>query len=488
MSSVILTRLSVRLALWMVLATACLQGGNILYRIAVDIPNAKSQKIEEINKLVVSLEPAFKESLFQYNDDLTEQLLKSFIEYPSVQSVQVLDDAHGLMNHWQRLESTSVEVEELIIKALVYEDQLIGYLKLTLDLSFIIDHAEKKIKDQIWFSAFMGGVSLLILYLVAQYQVTLPIIRLAHEVASLNTLALSANDVKKIEDVSVNAEMDALRHSLKKILIELTENIEENHRSHTLLKEFSIKLESKVIQRTEELEESKEVAERANQSKTDFMNTMTHELRTPLNSILGFSSILKGQDLPDKLMGIVESVHGSGMQLLQLVNDIMDYVDLETKPLTVQAFSIFDVLNSVYAESKVLAVNRSLKLNLQVDHTLVSKGDPKRLSMVIRHLVGNAIKFTEKGRVDIAAYERDGCLVITISDTGPGIDLSRIDNLSEAFVQMDQSIARSNEGVGLGLAIVDRILRKWGANIVFTHAEPHGTIVEIVLPDIEEAA
>ena len=297
---------------------------------------------------------------------------------------------------------------------------------------------------------------------------------------------LKPDDIERLDDIKANAEVLVLKNSLKKILLELSENLAENKRTHDLLKEFSEELESKVKKRTDELAISTEKAERANQAKTDLMNTMTHELRTPLNSIMGFSSILKGQELPDKLAGLVDQVHGSGGQLLQLINDIIDYVDLESKPLMEQRFSLFDVVNSVFMECKLEAVNNSLKLSQNVDQSLILKGDPKRLSMALRHVVGNAIKFTEKGCVEIEAFkDEQDCICLTVTDTGPGIDLSRITDLSESFVQMDQSLARTKEGVGLGLAIVDRVCRKWGAELDFSHIEPHGTKVTIKLPDLE---
>ena len=479
-------RLSIRLALWMVLATVIMQGAHAFYRISVDIPKAKAHEIEKVDKLIHSLLPAFSESLFQYNDGLTQQLLKTFSEYPSVYHVDLLDEDSNVVSQWQRPEDGVENIEHFISTDLVYESQVIGSLKVTLDLTPILFLSESEIKERIWFSSMMGVISLMLLYFVAQGQVTLPITRLTNEVTMLNTLTLKPGEIERLDEIKANAEVRILRNSLKKILLELSENLAENKRSHDLLKEFSEELESKVKERTDELAISTEKAERANQAKTDFMNTMTHELRTPLNSIMGFSSILKGQELPDKLAGLVDKVHGSGGQLLQLINDIIDYVDLESKPLMEQRFSLFDVVNSVFMECKLEAVNNSLKLSQDVDQSLILKGDPKRLSMALRHVVGNAIKFTEKGCVEIEAFkDEQDCICLTVTDTGPGIDLSRITDLSESFVQMDQSLARTKEGVGLGLAIVDRVCRKWGAELDFSHIEPHGTKVTIKLPDLE---
>lgn len=479
-------RLSIRLALWMVLVTVIMQGTHAFYRISVDIPKAKTYEIERIGKLIHSLLPAFSESLFQYNDDLIQQLLKTFSEYPSINNANLLDEEGNLVSQWQRQIGGVAEIEHNTSTELVYRSQMIGSLNVTLDLSPIILNSESEIKKHIWFSSIMGVISLMLLYFVAQRQVTLPITNLTNEVLRLNTLTLKPSEIKRLDSFNANAEVDVLRNSLKKILLELSENLAENKRNHDLLKELSEKLESKVKKRTGELAVSKELAEKANQAKTDFMSTMTHELRTPLNSIMGFSSILKGQALPDKLSSIVDRVYDSGRQLLQLINDIIAYVDLESKPLKVQRFSLFDVVDSVFKTCQPEAISHSLRLEQDLDQTLILKGDPKRLSMALRHLVTNAIKFTEKGGVKIEVFKDiNHCVCINIIDSGPGIDLSRIGELSASFVQMDQGLARRKEGVGLGLAIVSRVFRKWGAELEFSHVVPQGTKVSIKLPNLE---
>lgn len=481
-------RLSVRLALWMVLATFIMQGLHAVYRISVDIPKAKNAGIEEVNKVVTSLKPALSESLYQFNEDLSEQLLKTFISYPAVYQVELLDEDKMVAHHWLRDSEFILEPDYVSEVNLSYEGAAIGFIRISINFHPIITQAQNDISNSIWFSLTMGIASLILLYFVAQSQVTAPISKLSSAVEGFDTSAFKKSDVVMLDSIKADAEVETLRNSVKTILLELADNLDENKRANDQLKGFTGQLEEKVKQRTEELAISTERAEKANQAKTDFMNTMTHELRTPLNSIMGFSSILKGQELPERLAKLVDNVHGSGGQLLQLINDIIDYVDLETKPLVSQVFSVFDVINAINNECNKYAVSRSLKLTMDVDESLILVGDPKRLNMVVRHLVNNAIKFTEKGRINISAYKDDeySCC-IAIKDTGPGIDLTRISDLSESFVQLEQGLDRKNEGVGLGLAIVVRVCRKWGADIQFTHVSPHGTEVTIRLPNLESS-
>ena len=119
-------RLSIRLALWMVLATVIMQGAHAFYRISVDIPKAKAHEIEKVDKLIHSLLPAFSESLFQYNDGLTQQLLKTFSEYPSVYHVDLLDEDSNVVSQWQRPEDGVENIEHFISTDLVYESHVIG--------------------------------------------------------------------------------------------------------------------------------------------------------------------------------------------------------------------------------------------------------------------------------------------------------------------------------------------------------------------------
>jgi signal transduction histidine kinase len=482
----ILQRLSIRLALWMVLATVIMQGLHAIYRISVDIPKAKAEGTVEISNLVHNLGPAFAESLYQYNQELSERLLQTFASYPSISRVDLLDRDKKIISHWHSDGSDADPSLHKFEDLLTYDNKIIGYLRVSLDLSSIIDQAEAKISQDIWYSTLMGIASLILLYFVAQRLVTLPISHLSDAVTRFDPHTLNVQDIKSLDNIRANAEIGLLKSAIKSILIELAQNHAENRQANGLLQDLTDHLEEKVKSRTDELAVEKGNAERANQAKTDFVNTVTHELRTPLNSIMGFSSILKGKALPDRLGRLVSNIHSSWDQLLGLVTDIIDYVDLETKPLSVQTFSIFDVVNRVHTDLKQDAINRSLKLLMEVDQSLILKGDPKRLSLTLRQLVSNAIKFTEKGRVEIKASQGgNDQICIVIKDSGPGIDPNRVQDLSESFVQLEQGLNRTKEGVGLGLAITARVCRKWGAQISFSHVEPHGTEVMILLPNLE---
>ena len=200
----------------------------------------------------------------------------------------------------------------------------------------------------------------------------------------------------------------------------------------TVLQRFNENLEERVLARTQELNIAKDKSEQVSRGKTDFLNNMTHELRTPLNSIMGFSSILNGFELPAKCQIPVERIHQSGTQLFTLINDIIDFADLENHELLVQNFSLYDVISTTHHGLMEQVKNKDIDLIMQVSDKAIMCGDPRRLGVGLRHLIGNAIKFTEQGQVEISCEELPaGDIKICVSDTGIGINVSEIKKLNK---------------------------------------------------------
>ena len=478
-----LNRLSFRLALWMVCATALLQLGHGLYRYSVDIPLAQAKGIEELNKVVSSIQPALSESLYQYNESLADQLLKTFKSYESVQAVWLTDEENEGIGAWLRDDPIHYEEWEERKWPIEFEGELIGHLVMSVQWRSARIQAEKEVWNIIGFSILMGIISLILLYWVAQFLVAHPISKMSDFLTHLNTRKMHEADISPLSEVRTQAELHLLQSSLNDILLQLCQYLEEKHKTMELLQGFNESLELEVKKRTEELLVAKDKAESASRSKTDFLNTMTHELRTPLNSIMGFSSILIGQDLPERLQKLTKNIHTSGDQLLRLINDIIDYVSLESTQLQVQVFSVFDVLQSVNQEASEEAFNKGLEFQQFVNDQIVMKGDPKRLAMVLRHLLNNAVKFTETGSVTIECkMEGEDKVLISVTDTGIGIDTDNVKALSHAFSQSEQGLDRSKEGVGLGLAIVERVISKWLGTLSFANPEEGGTEVRVLLP------
>ncbi len=480
-----LQRLSMRLALWMVLVTIVLQFVHAVYRLSTDVPLAKEAGLAEIEKVVTSLQPAISEALYQYNERDSHELLKTFAVYPLVQAVWLLDDEAGGVSHWARSHSSGSGVWQQRKWSLFYQGQVIGHLKMTLDYHWLIVEAKRRVWGQIWFSSLMGLISLMLLYWVVQHQVTRPIRALANVMKQINTNDLSQEDLNVLNEVKTWGEVETLKLSLHDILVKLSQNLLDKKNTMQFLQKFNENLEENVLQRTRELSSAKNKAEQASRGKTDFLANMTHELRTPLNSIMGFSSILQTQDLPAKCQLPVTRIQQSGAHLLALINDIIDFSDMDDNELKIQIFSLYDVITTAHHGFIEQASVKGIEVITRVDDSARMCGDPIRLGVVLRHLIDNALKFSEQGQVNISCDALvTGEVIITVMDTGVGIDIEDINKLNQAFVQAESGLNRRQQGVGLGLAIVERICKKWGAELSFSNVSPHGTKVTIVLPSL----
>jgi signal transduction histidine kinase/ligand-binding sensor domain-containing protein/DNA-binding response OmpR family regulator len=234
------------------------------------------------------------------------------------------------------------------------------------------------------------------------------------------------------------------------------------------------KLVALVGSRTRQLLAAKEVAEAATRAKSDFLANMSHEIRTPLNGVTGMLDLVDQSELTTDQKQLVTMARDSANTLMVVINDILDFSKIEAGKL---AFDIreFDLTATVAEATRTIALRahqKGLELAYLVDPTIPQSlmGDPHRLKQVLINLIGNAIKFTEKGEVvlRVAAEElaaSEVCLRFAIFDTGIGIPAEKQQAVFEAFSQADASTTRKYGGTGLGLAISSRIVQLMGGRI-----------------------
>ncbi|MBR0714743.1 hybrid sensor histidine kinase/response regulator [Bradyrhizobium liaoningense] len=301
---------------------------------------------------------------------------------------------------------------------------------------------------------------------------------------------IGSGDLEQRLAIKTNDELEALGDQFNRMAAHLRESYAT--------------LERKVTERTAELEKARDqalaehsAAERArraavhaNETKSRFLAVVSHELRTPLNGVVGVLQLLDDGSLSETQRRSLATAATSGETLIALVDAILEYARLEasTEALEQRDFRLYQLVEAAAELMRPQAQAKGLAFNLSCDAGVDAyvHGDPVRLNRVLLNLIGNAVKFTPKGTIDLTAsvVPHDGALLLrfTVADTGIGIAPDMHERIFEDFVQADDSIARRFGGTGLGLAIARRLTRLMGGELTVESAPGSGSTFHLAVP------
>lgn len=237
-----------------------------------------------------------------------------------------------------------------------------------------------------------------------------------------------------------------------------------------------------------ELVSSKDAAEVASEAKSTFLAMMSHEIRTPLNGVLGMVQILRNTKLNEKQSHYLDVIESSGSDLLEIINDVLDFSKIESNQLTLEEVDVdlVALINKAVSSHESTARSKGIDFRCDVspEACLIVSSDPMRLRQVLANLLSNAVKFTSEGEVSLVVETASGSgdtanILFTISDTGIGIPPDKLDSIFESFSQADASTTRKYGGSGLGLTITKRLVDLMEGTLTVNSEPDEGTTVSV---------
>lgn len=313
------------------------------------------------------------------------------------------------------------------------------------------------------------------------------VIRPLKKLSDVTGLVTNTGKLDNYIEIESKDEIGHLAGSFNKMMDSINKTGNALKASEKALRILNDELEEKVNKRTEELAHANILLRELDQLKSMFISSMSHELRTPLNSIIGFTSIiLKG--MVGKITGEqrkqLTMVKISADHLLELITDVIDVSKIEADKieLFIEDFDLLDLIHEVKNSLTVLADRKGLKLTLKLPESLLIRSDRRRVKQIIMNLVSNAIKFTEKGKIDIKVEKKNGKVHISVADTGMGIKKEDMKKLFKQFSRIHNTSEQIVEGTGLGLYLSQKMVYLLRGKIKVESKYGEGSIFTLILP------
>ena len=439
------------------------------------------QELNHTGQLIASqLAPASEYGVISGNTQVLETLMAASLNTPHVQFVQVQDSANNVLVHAEQpqidpLHRAEIEVFQAPVRVRRNSSQSNApaedYMGRVL-VGMSSDAFNQRQQDILLKAVILALFALGFTYLLAR--------RLASNLSK--PISDMSDAVKAIQQGHYNTPLPVVDEGELGSLARHINNLAEG------LAQASREQQTAIAQ----LIETREEAERANSAKTDFLAMMSHELRTPMNGVLGMLQLMETTQMTEEQAEYAALASQSTEHLLKVINDILDFSRIERSTLELEhiAFNLGELVSNCAQAFQHNAGQRGLHLRtvvpegLQHLHVL---GDPTRIRQILVNLIGNALKFTERGHVSIepAWQPLDHELIwftCTVRDSGIGISTEKLDSMFNAFKQADSSISRRYGGTGLGLPIARSLAERMGGRLLAQSEEAQGSVFTLEIP------